>query len=83
MKFICNTVLESGLIVDSIVTLYPGVRVQVTFNVVLGFTGSLQVRVIVSPNGSRGYYAFVCIVMPPPPLPQRFLVCTLQPAVLI
>ena len=34
---------------------------------------------IASPDESRGYYAFV-IVMPPP---HRFLVCALQPAVLI
>ena len=36
-------------------------------------------HIIVSPDESRGYYAFV-IVMPPP---QRFLVCPLQPTVLV
>ena len=40
---------------------------------------AFNAHVIVSLEESWGYYAFV-IVMPPP---QRFLVCALQPAVLI
>ena len=38
-----------------------------------------DMSIIVSPDESRGYCAFV-IVMPPP---QRFIVCALQPAVFV
>ena len=64
-----------GQVVDS------SLVTMVLFSVCILFVDWI-LRVIVSPDKSWGYYAFVIVMLLPTP-PQRFLVCALHPAVQI